>query len=731
MKSSRDLSFVFSVGVVCILSTLTVTFYYGRQVMLMNRQVLAHSQAIQHLETFLSTLKDAETGQRGYVLTGEEKYLGPYEQAVHRVQGELEAIGRINMNGESRKVAASLASDTSGKFEELNRTIDARKNQGLDAALAIVRSSGGRETMDRIRAGIARLKGEEEVSFEESLGVSEIATQIRTAVFIAAGVVNLGFLGWAFGRIRNEISKRDLSREETLRERDEVRKQKELLNVTLSSIGDCVIVTDTEGRITFMNVVAEELTGWKFGEAQKEPVANVFRIINEYSRESVESPVEKVLKLGQIVGLANHTLLIRKDGSEVPIDDSGSPIRDMDGRLRGVVLVFRDFTEYKNSESMLESAKQAAENANRAKDQFLAMLSHELRTPLTPVLATFSVWEMNNAIPESLKEDVKMLRHNIELEARLIDDLLDLTRIVKGILHLTFEVSDIHDLLESVVTMYTSEIQGKGIQLDVNLEAAGHHARVDSARVQQVFWNVLKNATKFTDPGGAIRVTTSNDAQGNVVITFIDTGIGITKETLSRLFLPFEQGEHNITHRYEGLGLGLAISKALVDAQNGTIAATSAGKGAGATLTISFPAVEAANRLQSPAGNETHISSPAKTGLKILLLEDHTHTVQVMSRILTGHGHDVRAVSSIKSAVDIMHQEKFDLLLCDIGLPDGTGMDFLKKIRQFDQTPAVALSGFGMEEDIARCEAAGFFAHLTKPIDLQRLDALIRNIPKF
>ena len=213
-----------------------------------------------------------------------------------------------------------------------------------------------------------------------------------------------------------------------------MQRQKDLLAVTLASIGDCVIVTDTLGRITFMNAVAEELTGWTFNEAHSVQSPTSSRSSTNSHARPRKARSTKCMSTGVIVGLANHTLLIRKDGSEVPIDDSGAPIRDAEGEVRGVVLVFRDFSEHKEHERKLNEARDAAETANKAKDQFLAMLSHELRTPLTPVLATLNLWEASDELSPALHADAQMLRRSVELEARIIDDLLDLTRIAKGIL---------------------------------------------------------------------------------------------------------------------------------------------------------------------------------------------------------------------------------------------------------------------------------------------------------
>src|SRR5205823_6727790 len=230
-----------------------------------------------------------------------------------------------------------------------------------------------------------------------------------------------------------------------------------------------------------------------------------------HTRQPVEDPVEKVVKHGVTVGLANHTLLIRKDGSEVPIDDSGAPIRDRNGELRGVVLVFRDFSDRKQAERELRVAKDAAETANKAKDQFLAMLSHELRTPLTPVLATLNLWEASEDVPESLQPDIQMLRRSIELEARIIDDLLDLTRIARGMLSFSAENTDVHALIEFLVGLSRSEFQEKQLKVSLKLEASKHFIHTDVARLQQVLWNILRNAIKFTESRGIVTIATSND----------------------------------------------------------------------------------------------------------------------------------------------------------------------------------------------------------------------------
>src|SRR4029077_1512393 len=248
---------------------------------------------------------------------------------------------------------------------------------------------------------------------------------------------------------------------------------------------------------------------------------------------------------------------------------------------------------HRQTDRELRKAKEEAETANKSKDQFLAMLSHELRTPLTPVLATLNLWEASQEIPTSLQSDVQMLRRSIELEARIIDDLLDLTRVARGMLSFSPENTDVHALLEFLVGLCRSDIDLKKLRLTLNLSAPRHVVYTDSARLQQVFWNVLKNAIKFTETGG-ITIRTSNDNEGNIEIAFSDTGIGITSETWGNLFVPFEQADRSQNRRYGGLGLGMAISNALIELLNGKLTATSAGLGKGSTFKITFPASAAA-----------------------------------------------------------------------------------------------------------------------------------------
>jgi signal transduction histidine kinase len=376
-------------------------------------------------------------------------------------------------------------------------------------------------------------------------------------------------------------------------------------------------------------------------------------------------------------------------------------------------------------------AKAELEEAGRAKDQFLANLSHELRNPLTPVLAMLTSWQGEGNVPAKLQADVQLMRRNIELEARLIDDLLDLTRIAKGKLSLNYEVTDVHEMIHAALTVCEKDVREKRIEVKLNLNAARHHANVDPARLEQVLWNVLKNATKFTPDKGAIVIETGNPQAQIVEITIRDSGIGMSAATLARVFEPFEQGEGEVMRRYGGLGLGMAISKALVECQNGVIVAHSDGPGKGSSFEVTLGAVDAPVIATASAPASPVARSGGKgRRLRILLVEDHADTADVLGRVLRSRGHEVRVCDSVASATSAVQEGELDLLLSDIGLPDGTGLDLIRTLRREHKIPAIALTGYGMDDDVERCRDAGFDAHLTKPVSFEKLDAMIGEIAK-
>jgi signal transduction histidine kinase len=369
-----------------------------------------------------------------------------------------------------------------------------------------------------------------------------------------------------------------------------------------------------------------------------------------------------------------------------------------------------------------EHARAEAERASAAKDKFLAMLSHELRTPLTPVLASVATLEREDNLPEAMQESLQLIRRNVELEARLIDDLLDLTRISKGKVQLSFEIVDAHTLLRNALEICQSEIAEKKLDLRTELSASQVHLRADPARLQQIFWNLIKNAVKFTPNYGQLSVRSGNNGGGQFQVEVEDSGCGIDGDALPKIFHAFEQGGQT---QLGGLGLGLAISKALVEAHQGLISATSEGRDRGAKFTAIFPTC-----LPEPIPES--ISQPQSTGrrksVRLLLVEDHEDTNFSLTRMLRRRGYEVHPAYNVRSALDLAASNEFDVLVSDIGLPDGTGTDLFRTLRAQRQIFGIALSGYGMEEDICRSRDVGFSHHLVKPVDLNKLDSLIQEM---
>jgi CheY-like chemotaxis protein len=372
--------------------------------------------------------------------------------------------------------------------------------------------------------------------------------------------------------------------------------------------------------------------------------------------------------------------------------------------------------------------------ANAAKDQFLALLSHELRNPLSPVIAMVGELEASAGDKSEVRRALEVIRRNVELEARLIDDLLDVTRISKGKLQLSLETASVHEILQRSYEICREEIAAKDLKIEFRLRAERAYVEGDPARLQQVFWNLIKNSVKFTPAKGRIVIETLNPTPDIVEIRTTDTGIGIEPEQMDRIFNAFEQGQSSITRRFGGLGLGLAISKAMVHAHEGTIKAESGGKNRGATFivtlaTVATPAaVVAAPESKGPREVALKTSKAKGTGPRVLVVDDHVDTCTGMKMMMERRGYRVTVAHTADQAVKKTKNEDFDLVISDIGLPDRSGYELMQELSATKNLRGIALSGFGMENDVSRARAAGFSEHLTKPINFDRLEEAIQML---
>jgi PAS domain S-box-containing protein len=342
------------VAVGCLLAvSVVVAYVVGLRALELNRDLSRESEVIRELDQFVSTLKDTETGQRGYLLTGDERYLEPYKDGQTNVPRAAEALGRLGSSGDLPADGVQrLRRLAVRKLSELEETIKLRRERDPQAAVEVVRSGQGKRVMDEIRTAVGEMQARKEAEFGKANARAEQANVARTVTFITTAFVNLAFLVWAYGRLSRAI--------------EENQREKELLATTLASIGDGVVVTDAQGRVTSLNSEAERITGWPVAEARGKELSEIFKIQNERTGQVQENPIEKVLRLGKVVGLANHTVVVRRDGRKVPIGDSGAPVRRGDGPVEGAVLVFRDVTEEREAQAAKERLATIVESSDDA-----------------------------------------------------------------------------------------------------------------------------------------------------------------------------------------------------------------------------------------------------------------------------------------------------------------------------------------------------------------------------
>ena len=705
---------------------------------------------------------------------------------------------------------------------------------------------------------LERLRNGKAVEHLETIRMAKDGRQIPVSVSISPLKDSDGNVTGA-SKIIHDVTDIVATREALIRE-------KELLQTTLASIGDGVIVTDAQSRVTFLNPEAQRLTGWTNENAEGRPLSVVFRIVDERTRRAAENPVEKAVRLGTVVGLANHTMLLREDGTEFLIDDSAAPIHDNDGSLFGVVLVFRDVTEQRKAHEAreqlaaivehsgeaiatknldgiiqtwntsaerlfgyrpdeivgksvtilippdhfweedqilsrlrrglpaerletirikkdgtpiavsltvspikdpygevigaskliqditarkrLEEERQEllsreqllraqAETAGRMKDEFLATVSHELRTPLNAILGWATMLSKGKLDPSIATRGIESIERNAKAQAQLIEDLLDVSRIISGKVRLDVKRTLLSVVVEEALDAVRPAFEAKSIRLAVNIDPAADQLRADPARLQQVIWNLLSNSIKFTPAGGSVKLT-SKRIDGMAEISVTDTGEGITAEFLPFVFDRFQQADSSATRRHGGLGLGLAITRHLVEMHGGTIEAQSDGSGRGATFTIRLP-TPAVTLVRDSVVAERRSSQSAITdlpnlqGINILAVDDSKDTRELLSTVLEGCGAKIATVSSVREALELFAVWKPDVLVCDIGMPEEDGYALIKAIRQLPaedgrDTPAIAVTGYVRVEDRLKALRAGYQMFVPKPIEATELCTIIANL---
>jgi PAS domain S-box-containing protein len=675
-----------------------------------------------------------------------------------------------------------------------------------------------------------------------------------SATFADSESRSLGLEGGADGYLTYPVEPRELvaSVEALLRVRRAerlAREQGELLRVTLSSIGDAVIATDTGGRVTFLNPVARALTGWASEKAAGRPLSEVFRLLNEKSRRPVENPAERALREGAVVGLANHSVLVARDGTERPIEDSAAPIRDADGKVVGAVMVFRDVSERRRAEwalkesqdhlrLMVESvteyaifsldpagivsswntgaervfgyaeaeiigrdyatlfspedrtaglpaqelgtavrdgraghdgwrlrkdgsrffasgtvtplregdgpllgftkvtrditqrrrAEEAMREADRRKDEFLAMLAHELRNPLAPISNALQLVRLTGS---DVRQACEMMERQVEHLVRLVDDLLDVSRITRGKIELRKERVDLAAVVMRAVEGARPLIDARRHELGMTLPNQSLPVNVDPMRLAQVVWNLLNNAAKYTAEGGGIAVTVGQEGDG-AVVRVRDTGMGIPAGMLDKIFDLFAQAERTLDRAEGGLGIGLTLVRRLTEMHGGTVEAHSDGPGQGSEFVVRLPlAAEAATPVGPVESLPARPHGPPIRGRRILIVDDNRDSAESLATLLRLLGNDVRTAYEGRQALAVAGAYRPDLVVLDIGLPGLNGYDVAAQLRTMPGLTGavlVALTGYGTEEDRHQAQTAGFNHHMVKPVNFDALQALLSSL---
>lgn len=523
-----------------------------------------------------------------------------------------------------------------------------------------------------------------------------------------------------------EVNQRLVNLQEEVKRRlfaeKSARDQEQLTRITLASIGDGVITTDVDSNISYMNGIAETLTGWALEEAQGRPLDEVFHVIDEITGEPLGNPAREVLSRREVMRLGSRNVLIGKGGGRAPIDDSVAPISDSDGQLLGTVLVFHEISERRRMEQELEAQADELRKADARKNEFLALLAHELRNPLAALHSGIEIQRLQGSAADIPALSSMMERQSLQLK-RLIDDLLDVARITRGTIEVSKAPVPLARILEHAIETVRPLIRERRHELKVSLPGDEVVVDADFVRLAQVFSNLLNNAAKFMEPGGTITLRSDTDSE-DVIVSVADRGRGMGADFLAQAFEFFTQEDTSIAKRHGGLGIGLSLVKTLVDLHGGEITAFSEGPGKGSRFLLRLPLSKAARTEEAASAGEEH----GPVGARVLIVDDNVDAAESLAILLRSWGCDVNVATDAGSALASRKSDPVDVILLDIGLPDIDGFEVARRVRELpdaERTRLIAVTGYGWEIDPEQFSRSGFDAHLTKPVDLAQLKRVI------
>lgn len=826
-----------------------------------NNWVKHTSRVLIELEATLSLIKDAETGQRGYIITGDKSYLEPYNQATAEINRHIEQLQEITLdNPNQQRRIAILKPQVNARFSQLKQTIEVRQKQGFLAAEAIVASGEGKQYMDKIRRTIAEMQQEENYLLNRRIQVEEAATEFTKKTFLILICLDVGLICLIYYLVNSDIGKR-IETESVLRQTnaryssavsnapfplmihasdgtveninttwqeltgymqaeistisDWIEKaygqKKQLVQRYINKLyklsekehqGECLITTkngqqriwdfssaplglapdgrnlvlsaavdvtaykqiertlslslqrltfhvensplaviewDSEFRISRWSSEAERIFGFQASEVTGNDFVDDWQFVFPDDLEAVMS-VRNKLRYGieqrNIISNRNY----RKDGSVVYCEWYNSTLVSETGKLISVLSLVLDITPRVRLEvertKLLERAQAAqneAESANQIKDQFLAVLSHELRSPLNPILGWTKLLKSRKFDEVTVTKALDTIERNVKLQIQLIDDLLDVSRILRGKLTLHEAVVDLSFVIDAAIETVRLTAEAKSIKILSFENNSIVQVKGDTNRLQQIVGNLLTNAVKFTPNGGQVEVYLSvcnSQSISYAQIQVRDTGKGINPEFLPYVFEQFRQADSSTTRNFGGLGLGLAIVHHLVELHGGTVTAESAGEGQGATFTVNLPLISSPDFIASNSNSQT---IPNLEGIKILIVDDEADTREFLAFLLQQYGAIVTVAISAHDALAKFSDILPNILLSDLGMPLMDGYILIRQIRtmpeeQGGQIPAIALTAFAADINKQQVLAAGFNRHIAKPVEPLQLVTLIASV---
>jgi PAS domain S-box-containing protein len=725
-----------------------------RRLSITSRWVLHSRNVRSELKGAFYSLQDAETGQRGFLITGDPHYLAPYRTGRRVLPERLARLTTLTEdNPEQQRLLPELHDLVTARLAELRETITARRRAGVEAADRIVRSGHGKEVMDRIRELVENMIQNEDALLAQRTRDADAASFSAHLSFGLIALVALGGLALVYHLDRRQLRDAHALAEE----RGRAAETREQVAAILASASDAIITIDTDQRITLFNTAAERMFGCPASEVMGQSLDRFIPVaFHQRHRDHIRAFTETGVS-SRVMGGERVLSAVRAGGEEFPIEAQIS--QAVIGGRKLLTVIVRDVTDRKRAEAEREGllaitegaraaaeaaagaegeARAVAEAASRAKDAFLATVSHELRTPLSPILAWARMLRQKDLDPEKATRAFEVIERCAKTQAQLIEDLLDVSRIISGKMRLEVRPVTLAPVIEKAVDVVRPAADAKSVRVLLVLDTEVGAVLGDPERLQQVVWNLVSNAIKFTPKGGRIQVALER-VNSHVEIAVSDTGPGIAPEFLPRVFERFQQADVGAARAHGGLGLGLAIVRHIVEAHGGTVHAESPGLGQGAVFTVKLPLMTArtageAERRHPAAGPPTDGSRmPRLDGLRLLVVDDEPDANDVVQSMLVSRGAEVRVAGSAPHARDILLHWKPDVLVSDVGMPGEDGYALIGSLHvnsddAVAQIPAVALTAYASREDKVRLLSAGFQAHVPKPVDPDELIAVIASL---